>query len=166
MMDLGKIGGFLASLRHERGWTQAALGERLGVSGKTVSRWETGTYLPPVEMLQALSELYGVSINELICGERIAPEQLPAQAEKALVSVMRETPFLLHERQAFWRRKWRRDHRAFLALFVGAAIAVQLAAALTDNGRLMTLGTLLILAGVMTVRCWQEEYVEHHLYDE
>lgn len=165
-MDLKKIGSFLASLRHAQGWTQAALGERLGVSGKTVSRWETGAYLPPVEMLQALSKLYDVSINELICGERITPEQLPGKAEQALVNAMRETPFLLHERQAFWRRKWRREHRGFLTLLLGVAAAMQIAAALADNSLLMTASAFLILAGVMGVRCRQEDYVEHHLYDE
>ena len=54
-MDMVKIGGFLKTLRQEQGLTQAQLGETLGVTGKTVSRWETGTYLPPVEMLLLLS---------------------------------------------------------------------------------------------------------------
>ena len=45
-MDLIRIGSFLAELRHEKGLTQQALGERLGVTNKTISRWETGCYLP------------------------------------------------------------------------------------------------------------------------
>ena len=63
-MDMTRIGAFLAELRKENDLTQEELGESLGVSNKTVSRWETGTYLPPVEMLQRLSERYSVSINE------------------------------------------------------------------------------------------------------
>ena len=70
-MDTIKIGNFLAVLRKEQGYTQESLGEKLGVSNKTISRWENGNYLPPVEMLQALSSLYKVSINELLSGERI-----------------------------------------------------------------------------------------------
>ena len=54
-MDLIKTGKFLAQLRREAGDTQEQLGEKLGVSNKTVSRWEKGAYLPPVEMLQAIS---------------------------------------------------------------------------------------------------------------
>ena len=70
-MDLIKTGKFLAQLRREAGDTQEQLGEKLGVSNKTVSRWETGAYLPPVEMLQAISGLYGVSINELLANENL-----------------------------------------------------------------------------------------------
>ena len=65
-MDMTRIGAFLAELRKENDLTQEELGESLGVSNKTVSRWETGTYLPPVEMLQRLSERYSVSINEIL----------------------------------------------------------------------------------------------------
>ena len=62
-MDLIKIGRFLAELRKGRELTQAELGEKLGVTNKTVSRWETGNYLPPVEMFEALSRFYGLTIN-------------------------------------------------------------------------------------------------------
>ena len=165
-MDMVKIGGFLKTLRQEQGQTQAQLGEALGVTGKTVSRWETGTYLPPVEMLLLLSRRYSVSINDLLAGERIPPEQLPARAEETLRLVMRETPFLLHEQQQFWRRKWRRDHRGLLALLVMAAVAVQVTGAVMDRVPLMTAGAFLTLGGALLVRNRQEDYVEHHLYDD
>ena len=50
-MDLVQIGKFIAQLRKERELSQEKLGEILGVTNKTISRWETGTYLPPAEML-------------------------------------------------------------------------------------------------------------------
>ena len=53
-MDTIKIGRFLKELRKENKLTQEQLGEKLGVTNKTVSRWETGTYLPPVECLSML----------------------------------------------------------------------------------------------------------------
>ena len=89
-MDLERIGSFLASLRRERGLTQEALGEKLGVTNKTVSRWEKGNYLPPAEMLKALSEFYGVSINEILSGERLAPERYQEKAEENITAVIRE----------------------------------------------------------------------------
>ena len=165
-MDMVKIGGFLKTLRQEQGQTQAQLGEALGVTGKTVSRWETGTYLPPVEMLLLLSRRYGVSINDLLAGERIPPEQLPARAEETLTAVMRETPFLLHEQQKFWRVKWRRDHRGLLVMLAVAAVAVQVTGAVMDRVPLMTAGAFLTLGGALMVRNRQEDYVEHHLYDD
>ncbi len=57
-MDLIKIGSFIADLRKEQGLTQEQLGEKIGVTNKTVSRWETGTYLPPAEALVAMSDLF------------------------------------------------------------------------------------------------------------
>ena len=57
-MDVQKIGNFLAELRKDKNLTQEELGERIGVTNKTVSRWENGNYLPPVEILQILSKLY------------------------------------------------------------------------------------------------------------
>ena len=85
-MDMQKIGGFLAALRKERNWTQDALGEQVGVTNKTVSRWENGNYLPPVEILQILSKLYNVSINELLSGERLNSEHYKANAEDYIVT--------------------------------------------------------------------------------
>ena len=70
-MDIQKIGVFLSELRKEKNLTQDELGEQIGVTNKTVSRWENGNYLPPVEMLQILSKFYDVSINEILNGERI-----------------------------------------------------------------------------------------------
>lgn len=165
-MDMVKIGSFLQTLRREQGLTQAQLGEELGVTGKTVSRWETGTYLPPVEMLLLLSRRYGVSINDLLAGERIPPEQLSVRAEETLTAVMRDTPFLLHEQQKFWRVKWRRDHRGLLAVLAVAAVAVQVTGAVMDRVPLMTAGAFLTLGGALLVRNRQEDYVEHHLYDD
>ena len=71
-MDQVKIGKFIAALRKEKAMTQEQLGAKLGVTNKTVSRWETGTYLPDVEMLSLLSQEFGVSLNELVAGEHLA----------------------------------------------------------------------------------------------
>ena len=70
-MDMQKVGNFLAQLRKDKNLTQEELGEQIGVTNKTVSRWENGNYLPPVEILQLLSKFYDVSINELLSGERL-----------------------------------------------------------------------------------------------
>ena len=69
-MDQVKIGAFLKTLRKERDLTQEALAEELGVSGRTVSRWETGSNMPDIGMLVGIAEFYDVSIPEIIAGER------------------------------------------------------------------------------------------------
>ncbi len=70
-MDTQKIGKFLKELRKQNNMTQEQLGEKIGVTNKTISRWETGNYMPPIECLKLLSDLYGISINEILSGERL-----------------------------------------------------------------------------------------------
>ena len=81
-MDQVKIGKFIAQCRNEKNITQEALGERLGVTNKTISRWENGHYLPDIEMMQLLSKEFDVSINELISGEKIADSDYKEKAEE------------------------------------------------------------------------------------
>lgn len=89
-MDTKKIGLFLKQLRNEKGITQEQLGEKIGVSNKTVSRWETGNYLPPVECLNLLSEFYSLSINEIVAGERGSDEKFVEMAESNITSTLKE----------------------------------------------------------------------------
>ena len=69
-MDQKKVGGFLKELRKEKGITQEMLAEQLNVSGRTVSRWETGSNMPDISLLIELAEIYDVSIPEMVNGER------------------------------------------------------------------------------------------------
>ena len=69
-MDQYKTGEFLKQLRKDKGLTQEQLAERFYVSSRTVSRWETGSNLPDLNMLIELAEFYDVDIREIIDGER------------------------------------------------------------------------------------------------
>ena len=82
-MDPVQMGRFLALLRKEAGLTQEALGQTLGVTNKTVSRWENGNYLPDLEMLQLLGARFGVSVDELIQGRRGSGQTAQAAPERA-----------------------------------------------------------------------------------
>lgn len=109
-MDMIKIGQFLTELRKENNMTQAQLGEKLGVSNKTISRWETGTYMPPVEMLQLLSDMYQVSINEILSGQRLSPDTYKEMAEENIKSALSKSAFTLKDKIAFYKKKWIKDH--------------------------------------------------------
>ncbi len=87
-MDVQKIGAFLAELRKERNLTQDELGMQIGVTNKTISRWENGNYLPPVEMLQILSNKFDVSINEILNGERISNNDYKDISEQNLKTAL------------------------------------------------------------------------------
>ena len=80
-MDTQKIGLFLKELRKENNMTQEQLGERIGVTNKTISRWETGSYMPPVESLVLLSDIYDISINEILAGERVEEDKIKEVAD-------------------------------------------------------------------------------------
>ena len=69
-MDQIKIGAFLKELRREKGITQEQLADELGVSGRTISRWETGSNMPDISLLVEIAEFFDVSIPEIIKGER------------------------------------------------------------------------------------------------
>lgn len=69
-MDQKKIGGFLKDLRKEKGITQEQFAELLNVSGRTVSRWETGNNMPDISLLVEIADFFDVSIPEIINGER------------------------------------------------------------------------------------------------
>lgn len=123
-MDQAKVGKFISVLRKERGLTQEALGEKLGVTNKTVSRWENGNYMPDIELLVPLVEALGVSVNELLAGERLDDEQFRKQADKNLVKAVRENAFTVEERKKFFRKKWRRDHLGLILVLMLAAVLV------------------------------------------
>ena len=163
-MDTIKIGNFLAELRKEQGLTQEALGEKLGVTNKTVSRWENGNYLPPVEMLQELSRLYNVSINELLCGERIPEENYAEKAEETITSILASNTFSIKERTEFWKRKWKKDH-LLTNVSLGAVLAVAFAAGISLSSPLF-IGSIPVLALIIFMKRRNDMmiYVENNLY--
>ena len=77
-------GAFILQLRQEQGLTQKQLAEKLGITDKAISRWETGKGYPDIEMLVSIGEMFSVSVNELLCGERIETPTAIASAEKAV----------------------------------------------------------------------------------
>ncbi len=133
-MDMARIGQFLSELRKEQNLTQAQLGEKIGVTNETVSRWETGTYLPPVESLQLLSELYHVSINEILSGERLSDTKYRDKAEENIKSALSESAFTLQEKITFFQRKWKKEHAFEMILEVIILLAFLVYGCIYDNG--------------------------------
>ena len=86
-MDQIKIGKFISSCRKEQGMTQAALAEKLGISDRAVSKWETGKSMPDSGIMLELCELLGINVNELLSGERIMTEVYDKRAEENLLEM-------------------------------------------------------------------------------
>lgn len=89
-MDLQKNGAFIAKSRKEKNITQKQLGEQLGVSDKTVSKWERGNSFPDVELLLPLCKELDLTVNELLVGERIEVEEYKQRAEANMVELIHD----------------------------------------------------------------------------
>lgn len=85
-MDQAKIGRFLSELRKEKKITQEQLAEKLGVARRTVSRWETGSNLPDIDLLMELSDLYEVDLREILDGAR-KKEMLDQETKETVLKV-------------------------------------------------------------------------------
>ncbi|MCH5189325.1 MAG: helix-turn-helix transcriptional regulator [Oscillospiraceae bacterium] len=88
-MDQIKIGMFIASLRKEKGLTQAALAEKLNITDRAVSKWERGISLPDSSTMLPLCEILGINVNELLTGERIDMENYNKKAEEIILEMTR-----------------------------------------------------------------------------
>ena len=165
-MDQGKTGKFIAALRKEKGLTQEQLGEKLGVTNKTISRWENGNYMPDVEMLSLLSKEFGVSINELISGERLLAEDFKKAADNNLVTALNNSTFTLKEKIAFFKKKWRREH---ISTIIACTVAwIVLIVALKIRGVEIylcgTIGGILAVLYYAVLNNRMMAYVENHAY--
>lgn len=86
-MDLVKIGKYVAGKRKELGLTQKQLAEKLGMSDKSVSKWERGICLPDVSVYEEYCSILGISINEFLAGEDIAQENIVKKSEDNLIQI-------------------------------------------------------------------------------
>ena len=145
-MDLRQVGKFIAQLRKEKGMTQEQLGEALHVTNKTVSRWETGTYLPPADALLAMSELFQVSVNELLSGKRLTQAEYRQAAEDNLTQAVSGSGFTFKERVAFFKRKWLKEHIAILVFLGLGILGITLAGVILKMPLLSAAGILLLAA--------------------
>ncbi len=98
-MDQKKIGLFIARLRKEHNMTQQQLADAIGVSNKTISKWECGKGLPELSSIQPLCQLLDININELILGERIAELELQEKADENIVKLIEETELLKNKKR-------------------------------------------------------------------
>ena len=87
-MNQEKIGLFIAELRKEKSMTQNDLANKLGVTDRAISKWENGRGLPDISLLSPICEILGVSINELLSGERLNEEDLMQKFDENIISTI------------------------------------------------------------------------------
>lgn len=89
-MDQIKIGKFIAEERKNKKYTQRQLADIMGISDKTISKWETGNGFPEISLLLPLCEELNISVNELLSGERLSDTDYKQKAEENMVSFIKE----------------------------------------------------------------------------
>ena len=87
------IGAFLQQLRKSKGLTQKELAEQIGVSDKTISKWENGNSFPDTSMLLPLCNVLDITVNELLTCEKILPENYSIKAEENMISFIEKQAY-------------------------------------------------------------------------
>ncbi len=101
-MNQIKIGAFISERRKAKGWTQSQLAEKLEITDKAISKWETGRSMPDLSLFMPLCALLDVTLNELFAGECIAEEKLKEKADEVLMDVIAN--WLGHDRRELKER--------------------------------------------------------------
>lgn len=102
-MNQAKIGRFLKQLRNEKAITQEKLAEKLGVSNRSISRWENGTTMPDFDLLIELAKYYDVEMEELLNGERKG-ERMNRESEDTMLKIAdyNNNEKMVFSRRSFW----------------------------------------------------------------
>ena len=140
-MDSQKIGRFLRELRKEKNLTQEQLAEVLNVSGRSVSRWETGTNMPDISIMIELSEYYGIDIKELLNGER--KSEMNNELKETLRTVADYTDS--QKKEAV-----RASNYGFALMFMACAVAIVIQMIMFKDMKLVVGETVALLVGGIT----------------
>lgn len=90
-MEQEKIGKFILQLRKEKNMTQKELAEKLGVTDRAISKWENGRGMPELSLMKALCDELGISVNELLSGEKIENENYQEKFEENILNTIEYT---------------------------------------------------------------------------
>ena len=115
-MNQVKIGRFIAECRKKENLTQMQLAEKLNITDRAVSKWETGKAMPDTAIMLELCEILGISVNDLLCGEKIEMENKNPKNEQLLLELSQE---LENRNQTIWTAMWVIMAVSMIALFGG-----------------------------------------------
>ncbi|MBP5193419.1 MAG: helix-turn-helix transcriptional regulator [Clostridia bacterium] len=148
-MDQGKIGKFISERRKLQNMTQMQLAEKLGITDRAVSKWETGKSLPDASIMLELCKLLKITVNDLLCGEVVSMENYDEKTQNALLEMV--------------KKKEEADKRLllaevvlgvlsttfFLTLVVIAAFLIKLGAPIWVGVAMMVFGLLQFIVAIM-----------------
>ena len=119
-MDQIKIGRFIATCRKRANLTQLQLADKLGITDKAISKWERGITMPDTSIMLELCDILGISVNELLSGEKINMENSSQKNEQLLLDMAKE---LEKKNKTIWSSMWAIMIVSMTALIAGIFIA-------------------------------------------
>ena len=119
-MDQMKIGRFIAECRKKSNLTQVQLAEKLGITDKAISKWERGVAMPDTSIMLKLCDILGISVNELLCGEKIDMENNNQKNEQLFLDMAKE---LEKKNKTVWTSMWIIMGVSVIGLLGGLAVA-------------------------------------------
>ena len=118
-MDQLKTGKFIAECRKQKNLTQMQLAEKLGITDKAISKWERSIAMPDTSIMLELCDILGISVNELLSGEKISMENNNQKNEQLLLDMAKE---LEKKNKTIWNAMWIIMTVSILGLIGGLAI--------------------------------------------
>jgi transcriptional regulator with XRE-family HTH domain/DNA-directed RNA polymerase subunit RPC12/RpoP len=118
-MDQIKIGKFIAECRKNANLTQMQLSEKLGITDKAISKWERGISMPDTSIMLELCDILGISVNELLSGEKIQMENNDKKNEQLLLEMAKE---LEKKNKTIWTAMWAIMTVSIIGLLGGLAL--------------------------------------------
>ena len=119
-MNQIKIGKFIAECRKKVNLTQMQLAEKLGITDKAISKWERGIAMPDSSIMLEMCDILGISVNELLSGEKISMENSNQKNEQLLLDMAKE---LERKNKTVWTSMWIIMIASMTALFAGVLIS-------------------------------------------
>lgn len=162
-MNQVEIGKLIAQCRKSKKMTQSQLAKQLGVTDKSVSKWENGVCLPDVSLYKEICELFGITLNEFFAGKRLSDETFKEVADKNLFNALENSTFTLKDKIDFFKKKWEREHifELILVMFVIAFFIIY--GFVKDNGLQYLFMILGFVSGIIENNR-KMSYVERNAY--
>lgn len=133
-MNQVKIGKLIAECRKDKKMTQVELADRLGVTDKSVSKWENGKCLPDVSLYKDLCDILGITLNEFFAGEKIKDEEFKKKADANLLNALENSSFTLKEKIEYYGKKWDKEHFLELTIVMLIIVGFIIYGFIKDNG--------------------------------
>ena len=143
-MDQIKIGKFIAEARKEQNLTQLDLAEKLGISNKTISKWECGNGMPDYAVMEGLCEILKINVNELLSGERLPSQEYTKKAEENMMNLIQESS-----------ENYKREKREMLFAILGIVVlllfvilTIVMTGGVSAIGNFIDMPTIIYMTGI------------------